>query len=86
LWWFGAGEAITDRGDWKEEWLVPHSLGGRQKIAKEEGGPDIEKREGSGSSKSHTPIEKGMAIERIERTTEDLRKANKKGQNWIPIR
>jgi hypothetical protein len=47
----------------------------------------LEKREGSGGSKSQAPIErKGVATERIERTAEDLCMAGKKGQNWISIR
>jgi hypothetical protein len=62
-------------------------LGGPQKIAKEEVCSDIEKREGSGDSTSQTPIDReGMAIERIERTAEDLRMARKNGQNWISMR
>jgi hypothetical protein len=47
---------------------------------------DIEKREESGGSKSEIPIERGVAIERIERAAEDIRMANKKGQNKIPMR
>jgi hypothetical protein len=47
----------------------------------------LEKREGSGGSKSQAPIEKeGVATARMERTAEDLRMARKKGQNWISIR
>jgi hypothetical protein len=47
----------------------------------------LEKREGSGGSKSQAPREReGLATERIERIAEDLRMARKKGQNWISIR
>jgi hypothetical protein len=60
-------------------------LVGLQKIEREEECSDIEKREGSGSWKSQTPIERG-GMEGIERTAEDLRMAHKKGQNWISIR
>jgi hypothetical protein len=56
-------------------------------MKREEGFSDVEKREGSGSSKSQTPIErKGLVMERIERTAADLRMARKKGQDWIWMR
>jgi hypothetical protein len=66
---------------------VPHLFGGVQNIEKEEECTDTEKREGSGDSKSQTPIDReGMAIERIERTAEDLRMAHNNGQNWMSMR
>jgi hypothetical protein len=47
----------------------------------------IQKRDGSGSSKSATPIEmKAVAIERIERTAEGLHTAHETGSNWILMR
>jgi hypothetical protein len=47
----------------------------------------MEKREGSGGSKSETPVKReGVAIERIGRTAEDLRMARQMGQNWISMR
>jgi hypothetical protein len=75
-------------GDWKEERLVPHLLGGLQTIEnQEEECSDIEKREGSGCSKSQTPISRnGLTIERIERTAEDFRTSHKKRQNRISMR
>jgi hypothetical protein len=57
-------------------------LGGPQKFEKYEECSDIEKREGSGDLESQRPIEgQAMAIDRIERTAEDLRRANTEGQN-----
>jgi hypothetical protein len=57
-------------------------FGGVLTIEKEEECSDVEKREGPGDSKSQTPTEKeGVAIERIERTAEDLRTAQKKGED-----
>jgi hypothetical protein len=47
------------RGDWKEERFAPYSLGCLQKNENEEECSDIEKSEGSGDSKSQTPIERG---------------------------
>jgi hypothetical protein len=47
------------RGDRKEEQLEPHLLGGLQTIEKEEECSYVEKMEGSGRSKSRTPIETG---------------------------
>jgi hypothetical protein len=73
-------------GHWKQEPFVPHLLGGLQKREKEEECSDIEKREGLGHSKSQTPIERAVAIERIERTGEALRRADKRGQNQIMMR
>jgi hypothetical protein len=62
-------------------------LGVLQTIESEEECSDIEKREGSGDSKSQTFIDReGMAIERIEWTAEDLRMAHKNGQDWIWMR
>jgi hypothetical protein len=67
--------------------LVPYLLGGLQNTEKEEGCSDIEKSEGSSSWKSQTLLEmEGAAIERIEKTTEDLRMAHKKGQDWLSMR
>jgi hypothetical protein len=63
--------------------LVLHLFGSLQNIEKEEECSDIEKREGSGSSKSQTPIEKEAVA--IERTADDLRRAQEKGQNWISM-
>jgi hypothetical protein len=61
-------------------------LGGLQNIDNQENLSDIKKREGSGGSKSQTPVEKeGMAIEKIEKTAEGLRIAHNKGQNWISM-
>jgi hypothetical protein len=60
----------------------PHLLGGFQKIENEEELSEIEKRDGSGSSKSQTLIERDeLAIERIEKAAKDLCMAHKKGQN-----
>jgi hypothetical protein len=59
-------------------------LGRLQKIEKEEELSDIEKRDGSGGSKSQTSIERERVA--IERTAKDLRVAHKNGQNWVPIR
>jgi hypothetical protein len=43
---------------------------------------DIQKREGSGGSKSQTPIErKVVAVEAMEKTPEGLHKARETGQN-----
>jgi hypothetical protein len=48
---------------------------------------DIQEREMSGDSKSETPIEmEAVAIERIERTAEGLRRDHKTGRNWIWMR
>jgi hypothetical protein len=67
--------------------LVPHLLGGLQNTKKEEECSDIEKSEGSGSWKGQTPLEiEGAAIERTEKTAEDLRMADKKGQDWLSMR
>jgi hypothetical protein len=55
-----------------------------QKNENEEEMSDIQKREGSGGSKSETPIEMtAVAIETIERRAEDVRRDHKRGQNWI---
>jgi hypothetical protein len=70
----------------EEERFAPHPFGGLQNIEKEEECSHIEKREGSGDSKSQTPIDReGVAIERIERTAKDLRMAQQKGQNWMSM-
>jgi hypothetical protein len=62
-------------------------LGGFQKNENEEEMWDIQKREGSGGSRSETPIEmEKVATEAMERTAEDLRRDHKKGQNWISMR
>jgi hypothetical protein len=56
-------------------------LGRLQKSENEEQMLDIQKREGSGDSKSQTPIEaKAVAIETIERTADDLLSDHKTGQ------
>jgi hypothetical protein len=73
------------RGDWKEERFVSHLLGGLQTIEEEEDFSDIEKREGTGDSKSQTPTERRGAIEKIKRTARDLCIAHKQGENWISI-
>jgi hypothetical protein len=71
----------------EEERFAPHLFGGPQDIEKEEERSHIENKEGSGDSKSQTPIDReGVAIERIERTAKDLRMAHKKGQGWIWMR
>jgi hypothetical protein len=64
---------------------VCHDLFGVvQKNENEEGMSDIQKREGSGGSKSETPKEMtAMAIETIERRVEDVNRDHKRGQNWI---
>jgi hypothetical protein len=86
-WFGGAKKPEGRRGDWAEERLVAHLLGGLQRIEKEEECSDIENREEPGSSKSQTSLEReGVAIERIERTAKDLGMAHKKGQKWIWIR
>jgi hypothetical protein len=46
------------RGDWEEEQLVPHFLGGLQNSENQEDFSDIEKREASGGWKSQTSIER----------------------------
>jgi hypothetical protein len=62
-------------------------LGGVQKNEIEEEMLDIRKREKSGGSKSHRPLEReALAIERTEKTAEDIRMADKNGQNWISMR
>jgi hypothetical protein len=62
-------------------------LGGFQTIENEQEWSDIQKREGPGGPKSQAAIEReGLAIERIERTTEDPDMAHKNGQNWISVR
>jgi hypothetical protein len=61
-------------------------LGGLHNIDNQENLSDIEKREGSGGSKSQTPVEKEeVVIERIEKTVEGLRIVHNKGQNWISM-
>jgi hypothetical protein len=75
------------RGEWSEERLIAHLFGSLQKIEKEEECSDIEMGEKPGGSKSQILIEReGVAIERIEMTLEDLHRAHKTGQNWIPMR
>jgi hypothetical protein len=62
-------------------------LRGAQKIEKEKERSDIEKGEGSGCSKSQTPVEKEeIIIKRIERTAKDFRMVHKQGQNRISMR
>jgi hypothetical protein len=61
-------------------------LAGFQKNGREEECSDIKKTEGSGGSKSQTPVEtERVAIERMERTAKGLRMAHRKGQNWISM-
>jgi hypothetical protein len=55
-------------------------LGGLQTIENQEESSDIEKRDGSGGSKSQTPIERGEAV--MERPVKNLRMARRKGHNW----
>jgi hypothetical protein len=48
---------------------------------------DIQKMEGSGGSKSEAPIEmEAAAIETMDGTAEDLRRNDKKRQNWVSMR
>jgi hypothetical protein len=62
-------------------------LGRLQNTEKEEEFSDIEKTEGPGGWKSQRPTdEEVLAIEVIDRTTEDPCRAHKKGQNWIWMR
>jgi hypothetical protein len=62
-------------------------LGVLQNKENEERMLDIQKRKGSGGSKSETPIEmKAVAIETIERRAKGVRSGHKKGQNWIWMR
>jgi hypothetical protein len=62
-------------------------LEGLRNSEKEEKVSDIEKTEESGSWKSQTPIEReGAVIERMERTAEDLDRADKTGENCISMR
>jgi hypothetical protein len=68
------------RGGWKEERLVPHLLGGLQNIEKEEECSDIGKKEGSGDSKSQTPIERRGGNSKNRKAAENLRIAqNERG-------
>jgi hypothetical protein len=84
--WRG-GEAIWQKAQLERRAVRATFSGGVPKREKEGERSDIEKREGSGDSKSQTPIEKErVAIERIERAPEELRVAHKKGQNWISMR
>jgi hypothetical protein len=58
-----------------------------QKNEKEEELLDIQKREGSGGSKSETFIEmETVGIETIEKMAEDVRRDHRKGQSGIWMR
>jgi hypothetical protein len=58
-----------------------------QKKENEEEMLDIQRREGSGDSKSETLIGmKAVAMETVERAAEGLHRARKRGQNWIWMR
>jgi hypothetical protein len=62
-------------------------LGAIQKKENEKAMLDIQKREGSGGSKSETPRDmEAVAIETMQRTAEDLCRGHKKRQNWISMR
>jgi hypothetical protein len=74
--------------------VVPHPLTprggeGRRNFGRknQEETLDIQKRKGLGDLKSETLIEmKVVTIETIERTDDNVHRAQKTGQNWIGMR